>query len=272
MVIDDRSVNWILACDTCGTQFTRKRGQAKNKTTHFCSRSCINKGRQHTDEWKSALSLRNSGANNPFAGKRHTEEAKKRAGDKISLSYANASEDEKSRRKSLQSLASSGTGNHFYGRRHDAASRSRMSSARAAGISEGRIRCGPRGRKGAYTSSKTGLEEHYDSFFELLRMRMLDDDDTVTSWTKRHGITIPYEFEAARRTYVPDFLVSRNDVVSLEEIKGYEDPMRLSAKLTALHEFCQQRGYTYVFFEPKEFEQLVREKYGCSIAMLRSKE
>ena len=38
-------------------------------------------------------------------------------------------------------------------------------------------------------------------------MIQLDKDDDVISWTKRHGISIPYEYNDIMHNYIPDFLI-----------------------------------------------------------------
>lgn len=117
-----------------------------------------------------------------------------------------------------------GENNAFFGKHHNEQTRSKMSEKRAKGISEGRISCGPRGKKGLYESTKSGTQR-YDSFYELLRMKMLDIDDNVVMWTKQHGIQIPYYFEINRK-YVPDFLIQKTNCITIEEIKGYENPKK----------------------------------------------
>lgn len=66
-------------CIECGVLFyskVSKRGLKKRFCTHKCAainNGKRNKGRKHTDEFKQKMSIRNSGVNNPFYGKKHTE-------------------------------------------------------------------------------------------------------------------------------------------------------------------------------------------------------
>ncbi len=64
--------------------------------------------------------------------------------------------------------------------------------------------------------------EYYDSSWELEFMKELEEDDTVTKWTKNHGIRIPYFTEDNKfKTYNPDFLVEYEDGrIELVEMKG----------------------------------------------------
>ena len=64
--------------------------------------------------------------------------------------------------------------------------------------------------------------EYYDSSWEEEYMKELERDDSVTKWTKNHGLRIKY-FNADNKfkTYVPDFLVEKvNGTIELVEMKG----------------------------------------------------
>ncbi len=71
-------------CLECGSSFSIKgRNKAKLKRA-FCSSLCAkrrngknNKGRTHTHEWKQKMSILNSGENNAFYGKKHSDDTKK---------------------------------------------------------------------------------------------------------------------------------------------------------------------------------------------------
>lgn len=145
-----------------------------------------------------------------------------------------------------------------------------MSESRSRGISEGRITCGSRGMKGVHLSTKTGLLERFDSFFELIRMRILDEDDSVLSWTKAHQIRIEYTWQSKKRTYVPDFLIVCNESSTLEEIKGYEDPDKLKAKLEALSAYCASHKLKSSYMNFDALNEMSHQKFNQSIAHLRS--
>jgi len=113
--------------------------------------------------------------------------------------------------------------------------------------------------------------ERYDSFFELLYMQLLDADNSVRTWTKAHGIRILYHWSGAIRTYVPDFLIERGDQRVIVEVKGYEEPSKLNAKLNALEEHCEDTGVQYEYVDHGALEQRVHAVYGCSIATLRKR-
>ena len=121
--------------------------------------------------------------------------------------------------------------------------REKLSRSRARGIANGSIAPFYRGNHGTYSSIKSGLVEHYHSFLELDRMRILDADPLVLSWTKKHGHVIPYEFDNKIRHYTPDFLIKLDDMTILEEVKGWEGEVRQPFKMKALEMYCTLKGF-----------------------------
>jgi NUMOD3 motif len=69
----------LFECDECGKEFSRMLCSMKNRKFHYCGLKCRNtfghknRGSRRTDEWKRHMSLRNSGEDNPFYGKKQTE-------------------------------------------------------------------------------------------------------------------------------------------------------------------------------------------------------
>jgi hypothetical protein len=106
--------------------------------------------------------------------------------------------------------------------------------------------------KTGYYTRLDGGEEWYDSSYELKKMKQLDISGI--SWTKKHGIRIPYVNKNGVKTYyVPDFLVGGN---SIEEIKGWiKENDEFKAKLGI--EYCRNRGWSYKFYlgENLEYKQ-----------------
>ncbi len=101
------------------------------------------------------------------------------------------------------------------------------------------------GIKSYYESSKTGIVERCDSNFERSKMKQLDNDDSVITWTKKHGIVIEYtQLSGDIHRYVPDFLISYVDGTKLiEELKGRNyDPEINELKFKALLTYCQNNG------------------------------
>lgn len=87
-------------------------------------------------------------------------------------------------------------------------------------------------------------------------MTQLDSDPEVSSWTKKHGIKIPYDFEGRTRHFVPDFLITLNSGERvLEEVKGYD--IKAAEKHQALLMYCSKHGLT-----ARWVEQAILETQG----------
>ena len=107
---------------------------------------------------------------------------------------------------------------------------------------------------GTYVSSKTGATINYRSSWELEYAKLLDADETVTTW-KYEPFAIPYEHDGETKQYLPDFLVSYDDESKeLVEVK----PDRLTytsineAKRKAAIALCEVAGWTYVSWNALE--------------------
>lgn len=88
----------------------------------------------------------------------------------------------------------------------------------------------------------------YDSALEREYMVELERDPAVKSWTKSHGIKIPYNFLGFNRNYLPDFLVEYQDnSKEIHETKGLPLLFWLSTKLKAesAEEYCKNLGWKY---------------------------
>lgn len=105
--------------------------------------------------------------------------------------------------------------------------------------------------RGSYVSTKTGRSCYYRSAWELTFMKELDADEAVTDWESEFT-TIPYELDGITHRYVPDLRVVRNGVTQLVEIKpmALRDIPKNAAKREAALEFCKERGWEYVEWEP----------------------
>ncbi len=90
--------------------------------------------------------------------------------------------------------------------------------------------------------------ENYDSALEREYMVELERDPSVKSWTKKHGIRVPYKFLLFTRHYLPDFLVElRDGSKEIHETKGLPFILWVTTKLKRLsaEEFCRERGWKY---------------------------
>ena len=105
--------------------------------------------------------------------------------------------------------------------------------------------------KGTLSGLKKNLEgtASYDSLLERDYMIELEQDPAVKSWTKKHGIKIPYTFLGLfTRNYLPDFLVEYNGG-SKEIHEGKGLPLffwdSTKAKRAAAQEWCKIHGMKY---------------------------
>jgi hypothetical protein len=95
-----------------------------------------------------------------------------------------------------------------------------------------------------------GDREWYDSSYELAQMKKYDEEGV--SWTKRHGIRIPYVSDNGMPTYyVPDFLITDGGVPTLVEVKGWMSPS-VRVKALAAISYCKDRGMRYLLLLGKE--------------------
>src|SRR5690606_32605771 len=96
----------------------------------YCSRSCINRGRKHTSEWKDKMSIKHSGENNPFYNMRHLEETKNKMSKSHTVNNSlkavkmkELSEDDFESYWSCYRKKLSGSNNHFFGKTHSKTTR-----------------------------------------------------------------------------------------------------------------------------------------------------
>lgn len=96
--------------------------------------------------------------------------------------------------------------------------------------------------------SPLGIEK-YDSLLERDYMIELEQDPAIKSWTKEHGIKIPYKMLGfIPRMYLPDFLVEYHDgAKEIHEGKGLNMLVWSStnAKRKAAEAWCRAKGWKY---------------------------
>lgn len=145
-----------------------------------------------------------------------------------------------------------------------------MSEAFAIATQKGRKQWG-RSPSIPWQSSKTGVWEFADSRWEVVRMRQLDDDTSVTYWTKRTP-RVPYVTSSGRhRTYAPDFWIAMCDgSLVVEEIKPerfVNDPS-VKEKTKAARAYFLDNGIGFKVLT--EFDVGVDEIKGLRISGLAS--
>lgn len=97
----------IKFCEQCKAEFIVNPKNKRCIRKRFCSGFCAKRnnglkrrGRKHTEEWKKIMSVKNSGENNPFYGKKHKEGSLSKMSDsskwkKDKFKYCNMSSIEK---------------------------------------------------------------------------------------------------------------------------------------------------------------------------------
>lgn len=247
-------------CPKCGklkVYKTRTGWRLAVSENRLCMK-CTKTGIRYSDEVNKKKGR--AGEANPFYGKHHSEESKRKMMESIKdpngdyqkwINSAEAIEFYKTHSEDM-----SGENNPFYGKEHKKEVKELMSNIKTEQIASGELNIlrNAWGNKGSYESTKTNVIELYDSELELVRMRMLDNDTDVIHWTKKHGIRIPYLYNGITKNYVPDFLITYEDgTKSLEETKGYDSKATL--KKEALKKYCKDNGFTYSWIEQNELKE-----------------
>jgi len=157
--------------------------------------------------------------------------------------------------------------NGMSGNYHTPETKALMSKSKVDLIAEGKfdIKSCNRGRKAYYVSTKSNIQFHADSILELARMIELDNDVNIKTWTKHHGIRIPYLFEDRNHNYVPDFLLKDiHGNTILEEVKGRIDSVDIQKEQQAI-KYCQENEFLYRMItsrdlaDPKNYKKLLKE-------------
>jgi len=265
----------LFKCETCGNTKWMKEPVARYGDKKYCSRKCIPfEDFRHTEEWKQEMSNRNSGKGNPFYGKHHTEETKdiiRLTADSWNKTKETLSPEEYKIWYDKYCSSLSGENNHFFGKKHSEDSKKQMSETRSQLIADGCIDIKPAhyGLKGDYYSTKMNETFRFDSFIEYLRMKMLDIDETVIAWTKKHHIRIEYNYNGSKN-YIPDFLITYQNKIVLEELKGYEaDEQKKQAKFAILKEYCAKHNIIPNILSCKDIDKLCKTYFGKRLNILR---
>ena len=106
--------------------------------------------------------------------------------------------------------------------------------------------------------------EDYDSILERNYMLELEHVSGVKSWTKRHGLKIPYSFLGIKKNYLPDFLVTyQDDSQEIHETKGagFLSWITTHAKRSAGDSWCKSRGMKYIFIENSKGATFANNNY-----------
>jgi hypothetical protein len=255
---------YSIVCEACGSIIIVNESR---KGQRFCSIKCYFSksennpfyGKHHSRESKKKLSFANS-------GKKRSEITKKlmscnRTGNKNGF-YGKKHSDKTKQQISQRGIERdlSGENNPFYGKCHSPEIRRHLSEVRSRKILSGEINPINTSRKGYFNGIR------YDSTYELKRIQQLLSDNHVKLFQKNNNIIIDYEFEGKKRKYIPDFFIEYYDGSKVvEEIKGYEKPVDKVKYKAAKHQL-QLLGIEYkilykkdIFNSNKEYREFLRE-------------
>src|SRR3989304_9844359 len=76
----------------------------------------------------------------------------------------------------------------------------------------------------AYPKKGTYQMETFDSTWERDHAMDLERDPSISKWTMKHGIRIPYFYKGEKHRYEPDFLIELiNGDIEIHEVKNNKD-------------------------------------------------
>lgn len=222
-----------IKCLNCNKSFNvYKKSNAK-----YCCRKC-------KDEYQKILF---NGKNNPNYGKKHTgmfshnDSVKQNIRSKIINSWKRKDR----RKKHKLFMEQYKRENGFYPMQSPISNENRINSMIKFHEENEHFTTWRGCVRGYYMSTKTNKSEYYHSSYELIRMKQLDDDDTVINWTKRHKIIISYN--DGNNFYKPDFFIEYKDKKVIEEVKGWVRNINIFRKKKfAAIKFSKEHGYEYV--------------------------
>lgn len=253
--------SFLIKCDECEIEQWYDSASSMAGKRKFCSRSCFGKNLK--------------GEKNPFFGKKHNEQTLKILKEKSTIQIENLRKDPEKfdEWRNKNSIANTGTKNHFYGKTHSQSTKKHLSKVKSKMLSMGEIELKyPRGFSSHYISTKSNQEEKSDSFYEYIFMKFLDKDNTILSWTKKHGIVIEYIFQNELKNYVPDFYIEyENGKKQIVEIKGYEEIHKKNAKFDALYEFSNIKNIEHKIVTQKEISEIIRNNFDMGYTLLLKK-
>lgn len=102
-------------------------------------------------------------------------------------------------------------------------------------------------KRGIHKNLKTGENEYYRSGFELEYMKKFDTDNSIKTYTSKHGIRIKYEYDGKYRIYIPDILVEYiNGDKKLIELKGriYNKDI-IDSKINSAKTYCRNNDIKF---------------------------
>jgi hypothetical protein len=264
---------YLIECDNCKERFIFIGTEAKLQGKRFCSIKCRNK---FVKNWinkdgiskglkkyysKNTVWNKNLSKNTDIRVKKISDGLKK--SEKFQKTIHSKEYSEKMSKRNLQN------GNPFFGKTHSKQNKENWSKQRSEKIADGSYNFKNRGIKGYFYSKKNNDKFYYDSFWELIRMIILDNDTDVVSWTKKHNIKLKYVYNDNQKYYIPDFLIKKNNEVIIEEVKGYENEEKKQIKFKILNEYAVEHNLKISILQFNDINLLCLKLFKKNINTLR---
>lgn len=243
-------MKYVRNCPTCNKEilYTTKGGLTMaNKRMSDC-RKCASYKTGFTDRY--STKGKNTGNDNGFYGKKHTEEAKKKIGEQDRL-HAQTTEF-----KQKMSSLNSGKKNPMHGRTvkdiwiekygpeeantREAERKKKISKANSGKNNSMYGKPSPKG-------SGVGWKGWYKGYFfrslrELCYIIYLEENNI--SWISGESVSIEYKFNGNDRTYKPDFIINNEIIVEIKPEKLHNTPNVLAKKYAA-EKYCRKNHLKY---------------------------
>jgi hypothetical protein len=210
--------------------------------------SISRKGILCNDEVKKQFKEQFKGSGNPNFGKKWSEEQKKESSEKMIEKYKDPIYFDK--------FIKSHWSNNEESKKIISEKHSKFMSE---AISSGSIQINTGYVCGWFYSDKMKQEFYYMSSYELRRMKVLENSNSVIEYTNKHGIKLKYKKENGKYSYyIPDILITFVDGNKrLEEIKGYvKDKKIFDSKNKVALVFCKENNIEYKLVFKKDINIL----------------
>jgi len=215
---------------------------------------------------RSCAGKTNTGANNPFYGKKHTEMAKNKMSKNSNRAYMQTPQ-----YKQKVSQQTKGKGNPMYGKTYYQIWLQKYGKEKADELQKlknhkTKLQCTGSGNPMYGKPSPQGSGNGWKGWYKGWFFRSLKELSYVVNvleinkdlWESAGLIHIPYiNYKGTQRTYTPDFLVNSTLLVEIKPTR-LKSSITVRAKQEAAEKFAKSKGWAYVIIDPPKItnEQL----------------
>lgn len=243
-------------CQKCGKELP-----LKTRSKNLLCRSCACKRRfENKDDpfVKNATKGIFAGESNPFFGKKHTIETKKKMSDNSNRTFMQTA-----KYKQKVSKQTKGTKNPMYGRTYyqvwlEKYGKEKADELQCLKNEKTKIQCSGAGNPMYGKPTPQGSGNGWKGWYKGWFFRSLKELSYVVNILEPHGdlwesaehIKIPYtNWQGIPRTYRPDFLVNANLLVETKPTR-LKSSITVRAKQKAAEEWCKLKGWSYLVIDP----------------------